>query len=46
MIELIWEEKINYEIDEELRQKDFETISFFKIVKKYLSKKIRTVFKK
>ena len=46
VIELIWEEKINYEIDEELRQKDFETISFFKIVKKYLSKKIRTVFKK
>ena len=46
VIELIWEEKINYEIDDELRQKDFETISFFKIVKKYLSKKIRTVFKK
>ena len=35
--------KIEYKIDNKIRHEDFNTISFFKIVKKYLSKKIRTI---
>ena len=44
VIELAWEEKIEYKIDNSIRQEDFKKISFFKIFKKYLSKKIRTIF--
>jgi len=43
--ELAWEEKIEYEIDEKIKEDNFKKISFFKIFKKYLSKKIRTIFK-
>ena len=45
VIELAWEDKIDYKIDNQIRQEDFKKISFFKIFKKYLSKKIRTIFK-
>ena len=45
VIELAWEEKIEYTIDDRIRHNDFKTISFLKIFKKYLSKKIRTIFK-
>ena len=45
IIELAWEEKIDYKIDSEIRQEDFKKISFFKLFRKYLSKKIRTIFK-
>ena len=45
VVELAWEEKIEYKIDNSIRQEDFKKISFFKIFKKYLSKKIRTIFK-
>ena len=44
-IELAWEEKIEYIIDNRIRHKDFKTISFFKIFRKYLSKKIRSIFR-
>ena len=44
-IELAWEEKIEYKIDNQIRHKDFKTISFFKIFRKYLSKKIRSIFR-
>ena len=44
-IELAWEEKIEYKIDNQIRHKDFKTISFFKIFRKYLSKKIRSILK-
>ena len=43
--ELAWEEKIEYEIDDKIKGDNLEKISFFKIFKKYLSKKIRTIFK-
>ncbi len=43
--EIIWEEKIDYEIDNTLRNENFKNISFFKIFRKYLSKRIRTIFK-
>ena len=45
VLELIWEDKINYKVDNSLRFENFEKISFLKIVKKYISKKIRSFFK-
>ena len=45
VIELAWEEKIEYKIDNQIRYENFKKISFFKIVKKYLSKKIRNIYK-
>jgi len=45
VIELAWEEKIDYKINNQIRQENFKKISFFKLFKKYLSKKIRTIFK-
>ena len=42
VIELIWEEKIDYKIDEKIRYENFEKISFLKLIKKYISKKIRS----
>ena len=45
VIELAWEEKIDYKIDNKIRQENFKKISFFKLFRKYLSKKIRTIFK-
>ena len=45
VIELAWEEKIDYKINNQIRQENFKKISFFKLFRKYLSKKIRTIFK-
>ena len=45
VIELAWEEKIDYKINNKIRQENFKKISFFKLFRKYLSKKIRTAFK-
>ena len=45
VIELAWDKKIDYKIDSKIRQEDFKKISFFKLFRKYLSKKIRTIFK-
>ena len=45
VIELAWEEKIDYLIDNSLRQEKIKKISFFNLVKKYLSKKIRSFYK-
>tara|TARA_Y100000590_G_scaffold330507_1_gene375479 strand:+ start:691 stop:1305 length:615 start_codon:yes stop_codon:yes gene_type:complete len=45
VIELFWEKNIEYKIDSKIRREDIKQISFFKIFKKYLSKKIRTIFK-
>jgi len=44
VIELEWEKSIEYKINKSLRNDDFKKISFIKIVKKYLSKKIRKLF--
>ena len=44
-IELAWEDKIEHIIDNSIRHEDFKTISFFKIFRKYLSKKIRSIFR-
>ena len=45
VIELAWEEKIEYVIDNQIRYEKFKKMSFFNIVKKYLSKKIRNIYK-
>ena len=45
VIELTWEGKIDYEIDNSIHQSEAEKISFFKLLKKYLSKKIRSFYK-
>jgi hypothetical protein len=45
VIELAWEEKIDYRVDNSIRHEDVDRISFFKLFKKYLSKKIRTFYK-
>ena len=45
VIELAWEEKIDYKIDNNIRQENHKKISFFTLIRKYLSKKIRTIFK-
>ena len=45
VIELAWEEKIDYKIDNNIRQEGHKKISFFTLIRKYLSKKIRTIFK-
>ena len=43
--ELLWEEKIDYELDNSIAALEEKKISFFKIVKKYLSKRIRSFYK-
>ena len=42
VLELAWEEKIDYKIDNQIRNDDINKISFFKLIRKYLGKKIRT----
>ena len=44
VIELFWEKNIEYKIDSKIRREDIKQISFFKIFKKYLSKRIRKFF--
>ena len=45
VLELSWENKIDYKIDNNIRLNDFKKISFAKLIKKYLSKKIRSLLK-
>ena len=45
VIQLAWEDKIEYTIDNKIRQENVKITSFFKIIRKYLSKKMRTIFK-
>ena len=45
VIELFWEEKIDYTLDKKIMNEDYKKISFFSICKKFISKKIRTFIK-
>ena len=45
VIELEWKEKIDYKIDDKIKNENFAKISFIKLIKKYFSKKIRGFFK-
>ncbi len=45
VIELMWDQKIEYTIDNKIKYEDYKKISFFVILRKYISKKIRTILK-
>ena len=45
VIELAWEEKIEYKIDNKIREENFKKITFFKLIRKYFSKKVRGLLK-
>jgi len=45
VIELYWENTIDYKVDNSIKNENFKRISFYKIVKKYLSKSIRSIYK-
>ena len=42
--ELYWEEKISFKIDNSIRKENIKEISFYKLIKKYFSKRIRMFF--
>ena len=46
VLELLWEDKINFKVDSALEMKSEFKISFFNLIKKYFSKKIRQFFAK
>ena len=45
VLELAWEEKIEYKIDNQIRYEHIKKISFYKLIKKFFSKNLRTFFK-
>jgi len=45
-IELEWENKIEYKVDDRIREENFKKISFLKLIRKYISKKIRSIIRK
>ena len=45
VIELSWENKIDYKIKNEILNNNLKKISFFEIFRKFLSKKIRSIYK-
>ncbi len=42
ILEVEWKEKIDYKIDNQIRYENFKKISFLTLLRKYISKKIRT----
>ena len=46
VLELTWNDKIDYKIDNSIQESNFQRISFLKLIKKYFSKKIRSLFKR
>jgi len=45
LIQLYWEDKIDYLIDDKIRKEDYRPTSFFKIIRKYFSKRIRNLIR-
>ena len=45
VIELYWDSKIDYEINNKIKEEKHEKIFFLKLVKKYFSKKLRLLLK-
>ena len=45
VIEIEWENKIEYVIDDSIKNENFKVISFLEIIKKYLIKKITMILK-
>ncbi len=46
VMELYWENSIDYELDKDSDNDNFKKISFLKIIRKFFSKKIRTYLRK
>ena len=44
VLELLWKDKIDYRLDEEINNERISKFTFLNIVKKYFSKKIRRLF--
>ena len=45
VIEIAWENEIEYKIDDVLRQENYEKISLFKLLRKFISKKLRSLYR-
>ena len=45
VIEIYWENKIDYKIDHNINFEDKKKIPFFRVFRKYISKKIRSLYK-
>ena len=45
VLELAWENKIEYRIEKSIAKAKFKKISFYSLIKKYFSKKIRSFYK-
>ena len=45
VLELAWHNSIEYKIDKDIRNDNFKKISFYKVIRKYFSKKLRSFFK-
>ena len=45
VLEIMWNDSIEYKIDDSIRNYNSEKISFYKLIKKYISKKVRSLFK-
>ena len=45
VLELMLDDKINYEIDNQIRYENFKKTGFLKLIRKYVSKKIRSILK-
>ena len=43
--EIVWEDKIDCVIDDNIKQENYKKISFLKLIRKYMSKKIRSIYK-
>ena len=43
VIEIVWEDTIDCVIDDNIKQENYKKISFLKLIKKYISKKIRSI---
>ena len=45
VLELYWENKINFRVDDKIQETSFKKITFLKLLRKYLSKKLRTIIR-
>ena len=46
VLELFWKNKIDFNLDDKINNKNHEKVKFFTIIKKYLSKRLRKILSK
>tara|TARA_B110000211_G_C13930953_1_gene487160 strand:- start:19 stop:639 length:621 start_codon:yes stop_codon:yes gene_type:complete len=46
VIELFWKDKVDFSINEQINNSNFDKVSFLSIIKKYFSKRLRKFFSK